>query len=145
MTSSTEAPPTMTAPATLAPRSDVPAPGGAALRLSLRVPPANDAEAPPERRALLRRLSRAVERRLVCVIRYASEPGGAPATRAIEPLAVTASRGSFGVLAWCRLRADLRTFRMDRIEALAVSTDHFEQHPGLALERFIQHRRRELP
>jgi predicted DNA-binding transcriptional regulator YafY len=108
-------------------------------------PPANDATPTPQQQALLRRATRAIEARRVCVIRYASEPGGAPTTRSIEPLAVTSTRGSLGLLAWCRLRRDLRTFRVDRISAITVLGDRYDDHPGLALERFIQRRRRGLP
>jgi predicted DNA-binding transcriptional regulator YafY len=108
-------------------------------------PPANDPAPSNEQQTLLRRAARAIEARRVCVIRYASEPGGAPSTRAIEPLVVTTTRGSLGLLAWCRLRRDLRTFRIDRISAITVLGDRYEDHPGLALERFIQCRRRALP
>jgi len=105
--------------------------------------PANDP--PPSRPAVLRPIARAIHERRVCVIRYASEPGGAPSTRAIEPLAVISTRGALGLLAWCRLRHDLRTFRIDRIRSISLAPERFEDHPDLALERFIQHRRRGLP
>lgn len=115
------------------------------LETALRAqPPAND---PSTRSAAttLRRATRAIQERRVCVIRYASEPGGALCTRAIEPLAITTTRGVYGVLAWCRLRRDLRTFRLDRIRELVLASDRYDDHPGLALERFIQQRRRALP
>lgn len=135
---------TMTATA-LAPTPDITddQPGlDSALRSSV---PANDPIAPARHPAVLRPISRAIHERRVCVIRYASEPGGAPTTRAIEPLAVISTRGSLGLLAWCRLRRDLRTFRVDRIRSISLADDRFEDHPDLALERFIQHRRRGLP
>jgi predicted DNA-binding transcriptional regulator YafY len=113
-----------------------------ALRSSV---PANDPVPASRHPAVLRPISRAIHERRVCVIRYASEPGGAPTTRAVEPLAVISTRGSLGLLAWCRLRHDLRTFRIDRIRSISLADDRFEDHPDLALERFIQHRRRALP
>lgn len=113
-----------------------------ALRTSI---PANDPSPASHRHAVLRRAARAIQERRVCVIRYASEPGGAPSTRAVEPLAVITTRGTLGLLAWCRLRRDLRTFRVDRIGAITLAAERFQGHPGLALERFIQHRRRALP
>ncbi|MBP6829776.1 MAG: WYL domain-containing protein [Deltaproteobacteria bacterium] len=106
--------------------------------------PAND-PAPSSRPAVLRPIARAIHERRVCVIRYASEPGGAPSTRAVEPLAVISTRGALGLLAWCRLRRDLRTFRIDRIRSISLAAELFDDHPGLALERFIEHRRRDLP
>lgn len=113
-----------------------------ALRSSV---PANDPVPSSRHPAVLRPISRAIHERRVCVIRYASEPGGAPTTRAVEPLAVISTRGALGLLAWCRLRHDLRTFRVDRIRSISVVDERFDDHPDLALERFIQHRRRDLP
>lgn len=107
----------------------------------LATPPAND---PPTDRPRLRLLVRAVHEQRVCVIRYASEPGGAICLRAVEPLTLTSSRGALAVLAWCRLRRDLRTFRLDRIRYIVLTTERFDDHPALALERFIQGRRRDL-
>lgn len=116
------------------------------LESKLRIAaPANDQAPAALQQAILRRVARAIQERRVCVVRYASEPGGAPSTRAIEPLAVVNTRGALGLLAWCRLRRDLRTFRVDRIAAIALAAEHFADHPGLALERFIQRRRRTLP
>ena len=116
------------------------------LKTTLRVlPPANDPVTVGPEQEVLRRVTRAIRERQVCVILYSSEPGGAPTTRAIEPIAVITTRGSFGILAWCRLRCDLRTFRTDRIRGILRTVERFEDHPGLALERFIQHRRRDLP
>ncbi|MDO9022656.1 MAG: WYL domain-containing protein [Deltaproteobacteria bacterium] len=116
------------------------------LESQLRIAaPANDPPPGPQQQAVLRRVARAIQERRVCVLRYASEPGGAPSTRAIEPIAVVSTRGALGLLAWCRLRRDLRTFRLDRIAAIALAAEHFTDHPGLALERFIQRRRRTLP
>ncbi|MDB4930193.1 MAG: Helix-turn-helix type 11 domain protein [Myxococcaceae bacterium] len=136
----------MNATARPAPIEPTPSTETTALASVLRAsPPANDPAPTPQQQALLRRAARAIEAKRVCVIRYASEPGGAPSTRSIEPLAVTSTRGRLGLLAWCRLRRDLRTFRVDRITAITVLGDRYEDHPGLALERFIQRRRRALP
>jgi predicted DNA-binding transcriptional regulator YafY len=112
------------------------------LEQALRAtPPAND---PPIDRLRLRLTVRAIHEQRVCLIRYASEPGGAICLRAIEPLTISSSRGALAVLAWCRLRGDLRTFRLDRIRNIALTTERFDVHPALAFERFIQGRRRDL-
>jgi predicted DNA-binding transcriptional regulator YafY len=116
------------------------------LNSTLRIAaPANDQAPGAHHQAILRRVALAIQERRVCVLRYASEPVGSPSTRAIEPLAVVSARGTLGLLAWCRLRRDLRTFRVDRIAMIALAAEHFAEHPGLALERFIQRRRRTLP
>lgn len=105
--------------------------------------PANDA-APSVDRFSVRRATRAIRELRVCVIRYASEPGGAICERTIEPFAITSTRGSLSILAWCRLRRDIRTFRFDRVRSITVTNERFDDHPGVALERFIQGRRRDL-
>lgn len=117
----------------------------ASIEETLRADPAaNDPPPTTLDRPRLRRVVRAIHEQRVCVIRYASEPGGAPCDRAIEPLAITATNGVVSVMAWCRLRRDLRTFRLDRVRSVTVTAEHFDDHPGIALERFIQGRRREL-
>lgn len=117
----------------------------ASLEEALRAEiPANDQPPATLDRARLRRVVRAIQEQRVCVIRYASEPGGAPCDRAIEPIAVTSTHGAISVMAWCRLRRDLRTFRLDRVRSVTLTAEHFDDHPGIALERFIQGRRREL-
>jgi len=113
-----------------------------ALEQALRTtPPANDL---PTDRPRLRLAVRAIQEQRVCLIRYASEPGGAICLRAIEPLTITSNRGALAVLAWCRLRRDLRTFRLDRIRNIVLTAEQFDDHPARALERFIQGRRCEL-
>lgn len=121
------------------------APAPTSLEETLRAsPPANDAPPAALDRLRLRRAVRCIEEQRVCIIRYASEPGGAICERAIEPLAITSARGALALLAWCRLRGDLRTFRLDRIRTIAMTAEQFDNHPSLTLERFIQGRRRDL-
>ena len=65
--------------------------------------PANDRAPGAHQQATLRRVACAIQERRVCVLRYASEPGGPPSTRAIEPLAVVSARGTLGLLACLHL------------------------------------------
>lgn len=98
----------------------------------------------PQRRIRLALTAAITERRVVRVT-YRSEPGGAPCEREIEPLTVAYGPAGWSVLAYCRMRGDIRSFRCDRIDAIALTDDHYSARKGLSLERFIQRRKRALP
>jgi predicted DNA-binding transcriptional regulator YafY len=48
--------------------------------------------------------------------------------RFVEPLAVYFTKGNWIMVAFCRLRNDLREFRIDRILNLVTTTDTFTDH-----------------
>jgi len=50
---------------------------------------------------------------------------GQPTSRHILPLAIVFMDQTLMLLAWCRLRADFRSFRVDRIQRLTVSDESF--------------------
>jgi predicted DNA-binding transcriptional regulator YafY len=58
--------------------------------------------------------------------------------RTVWPL----SLGYFGpvwlLAAWCELRADFRSFRLDRIQAFRVEPDRFRAEPGKTLNDFLK-------
>ena len=101
--------------------------------------------APDPQRRVRVVLTAAITERRVCRVTYRSEPGGAPCEREIEPLTVGYGPAGWSVLAYCRMRGDIRSFRCDRIDAIALTDDHFTARKGLSLERFIQKRKRALP
>ncbi len=49
-------------------------------------------------------------------------------TRTIEPFALYSTQENWLLIAWCRLRKDFRTFRLDRIKQLQVLEEKFEPH-----------------
>ena len=55
-------------------------------------------------------------------IRYADRHGAAT-LREIEPLGYVGIRERWYLLAWCRLREQVRAFRTDRIEAVTVTAE----------------------
>jgi predicted DNA-binding transcriptional regulator YafY len=85
----------------------------------------------------------AVKRRRVVAIRYAGLARGATTERAIEPLGVVRLGDVWMVPAYCRLRQDLRIFRVDRVLAAQDSGERFEPRPGLSLEDFVRLKERE--
>jgi len=44
---------------------------------------------------------------------------------------------SWTLTAWCEMRAAFRSFRLDRIDGLHISDDHFENAPGQTLADFL--------
>lgn len=65
---------------------------------------------------------------------------GKTSQRRVWPLAVWISTDGWLFAAWCESREDFRSFRLDRIQALEVLTDKFEDHPDRNLKKFIESR-----
>jgi predicted DNA-binding transcriptional regulator YafY len=79
--------------------------------------------------AVLRRALRA-RRKLDLLYRT---PASAPLARRVRPLALDFWGPAWTLTAWCELRGDFRTFRLDRIEALSESAETFRPEPGRTL------------
>ncbi|MEV4890320.1 YafY family protein [Nonomuraea sp. NPDC055795] len=78
-------------------------------------------------------VSRAIEdallRRRVLSLDYVDRKG-ALTTREVEPGVFLGGRGGFWYLvAWCRLRDDVRVFRLDRIAAASVTSEKAPERP----------------
>ena len=56
--------------------------------------------------------------------------------RTIRPLGLFFWGNVWTLLAWCELRQDFRSFRLDRIQQLSVLKDTFEDMPGQRLSDF---------
>lgn len=83
------------------------------------------AELPPEP-GHLDTLRRSARDGTVLTITYLSLSTNRTTVRAIEPLMVHASMGSWYLLAHCRLAGDRRLFRVDRIRSVEASGEVFE-------------------
>jgi predicted DNA-binding transcriptional regulator YafY len=79
-------------------------------RVLLFTPPASTPDDPPVPRVV----EQAIAERRVLRVRY-RDKSDTETTRAIEPLAVVGVGTSWYLTAWCRLRDDVRAFRLDRI------------------------------
>ena len=69
-----------------------------------------------------RMVADALHPRRVLRIRYADRAGTAT-TREIEPVGYVGSAAHWYLMAWCRLRRELRSFRTDRITSVAVTNE----------------------
>jgi predicted DNA-binding transcriptional regulator YafY len=104
----------------------MPVPGGEpAAEMASRVGTpgaAEDAEAASEARAAIARvIEEALEHRRVIRLVYVDR-SGVSTERDVEPGVFIGGRGGFWYLVgWCRLREDVRVFRLDRIASAAIT------------------------
>lgn len=74
---------------------------------------------------------RSLAEKKVLAIEYAS-PGQPAARRKLEPLGVIFDHTNWYLVAYCRMRRDYRTFRLDRISGLDLLKESFpDRHPSL--------------
>lgn len=62
-------------------------------------------------------------------------------TRWVEPFALIHTQENWLLIAFCRLRIEFRTFRLDRIEQLRLSNQHFDPH-NLSLSEYFEERKK---
>ena len=87
-------------------------------------------------RALFDRLHAATEAALSVELSYADASGGATVRR-VRPLGLLFWGGAWTLAAWCELRSDFRSFRLDRIQA-AETVAAFEREPARDLAAFLR-------
>jgi predicted DNA-binding transcriptional regulator YafY len=97
--------------------------------------------APPVRgRAAQRRrldvLHAAIEDRRAVRFRYVKEDGSAGG-RDVEPLCLVFWGQSWTLGAWCRMRADFRNFRVDRMDTLEILADLVSTDPSRGLRAYL--------
>ena len=77
----------------------------------------------------LSEIQQALTNRNVLLIDYQKRDADTITKRVVEPFAIYNNTAENWVLiAWCRLREDFRTFRLDRIKKLHVHSDTFPPH-----------------
>ncbi len=58
--------------------------------------------------------------------------------RTVRPLSLAYFGPVWVLAAWCELRDDFRTFRLDRMEGFLVTADRFRPEPGKTLHDFLK-------
>jgi predicted DNA-binding transcriptional regulator YafY len=81
----------------------------------------------------------AVAHGTILLVRY-SRPGETPTDRWVEPYALAHRLGKWYLVAYCRLRRDMRLFRTDRILAAQAGTESFSRPAGFSAEEFVEQR-----
>jgi predicted DNA-binding transcriptional regulator YafY len=83
------------------------------------------------------RLHAAIAANQVLQLDYRDESGRA-STREVEPLCLAFWGGAWTLGTWCRLRADFRSFRPDRIARFAPTGETFADTPERGLAAYIR-------
>ncbi len=66
---------------------------------------------------------------------------GSGSARTVRPLSLAYFGPVWLLAAWCELRVDFRTFRLDRINGFAVLEERFADEPGKSLHDFLKRER----
>ncbi len=82
-------------------------------------------------------LREAIRKRLVLQIVYANG-AGKTSERRVRPLVIWDLSDGWMFSGWCELRQEFRTFRSDRIAALALTGDRFEEDDATGLRAFME-------
>jgi predicted DNA-binding transcriptional regulator YafY len=86
-------------------------------------------------------LSRAVDVRKVVHLDYHPESDGPPTQRDVEPLGLVRTERAWLLVAYCRLRQDVRAFRVDRIQKATLTGEFFEPRPSASFAEVIERER----
>ncbi|MFY7948467.1 MAG: helix-turn-helix transcriptional regulator, partial [Gemmatimonas sp.] len=81
-------------------------------------------------------LRKALRSRHVVHMTYRDE-GGTSSERDVRPLGLAYWGKVWTLVAWCELRADFRSFRLDRVEVATTTARRFADEPGKRLEDFL--------
>ena len=109
--------------------------------LSLLAPPSARRPEPVVDVAELRLAARQ-QRKIV--VDYTDEKGQAT-RRTLWPMALSFFPPVWLLLAWCELRQDFRSFRVDRIGRIGFAEERYPQQPGRRLIDFLLRQRPDLP
>jgi predicted DNA-binding transcriptional regulator YafY len=84
---------------------------------------------------LLDCIQNAIDHSKLTVIEYESRESDVT-SRTVEPMALVYKNRKRHLVAWCQLREDWRTFRLDRIEMVKIMTESFEKRAGFNVADF---------
>lgn len=92
----------------------------------------------PNIAAALAPIRQAIDSRCKLSLGYTREDG-AVSERTVHPLGCFFWGTVWTLAAWCELRAEFRSFRLDRMRALQVSTVRYPDTPGRTLNDYLRH------
>jgi predicted DNA-binding transcriptional regulator YafY len=79
----------------------------------------------------------AVVRRYCLKIEYDTGGRGMVKSRIVEPLGVMFYSRQWHLIAWCRMRQEIRDFRLDRMRSWRVLRERFSGHAGFSLSAYL--------
>jgi predicted DNA-binding transcriptional regulator YafY len=92
----------------------------------------------PATQPMLLPVQQGVVQRRVLRLTYRGNSRADETDRDVEPLGVVFYGGAWYLVAWCRLRVDLRHFRIDRIRRLELRSERFAARPDFNLVEHLK-------
>jgi predicted DNA-binding transcriptional regulator YafY len=83
-------------------------------------------------------IQNAIVKRRILKMDYYTSSRDEFSTRDIEPLGCVYYSDHWHLIAYCRMRKDLRDFRVDRIKLLTETLDFFKPRPDFSLKEYMQ-------
>jgi len=83
-------------------------------------------------------IQRAVGERRVLAMEYQGAQRAELTRRKVEPLGLAYYNNNWHLIAYCRLRQDVRDFRTDRICSLQIENELFSGHAEFSLKRYLE-------
>jgi predicted DNA-binding transcriptional regulator YafY len=93
--------------------------------------------------AMLELTRQAVLQRRKMRLVYERLDGDKPVARLVRPFGLYFWGAKWTLTAWCELRNDYRTFRLDRIQTAETTEEEFREEPGRSLEEFLMRIRKQ--
>jgi predicted DNA-binding transcriptional regulator YafY len=93
----------------------------------------------------LEKLRRAVRERRTVQLTYRSINRPEPESRLVNPYALVFRWGWWYVVGYCLLRQEMRSFRLDRIEALQLTVETFQIPAGFDIHAYLDEEWRSQP
>lgn len=84
---------------------------------------------------LLSTINNAIDNCKYAIIEYDSREKGV-STREIEPMAIVYKDRKRNLVAWCSLRNDYRSFRLDRLNLIKLKQEEFTRRQDFRVEDF---------
>jgi predicted DNA-binding transcriptional regulator YafY len=84
-------------------------------------------------------IQQALVSRRVLRLKYRAKERATDTEREVEPLGVVYYGGAWYLVAWCRLRGDLRHFKLERMRGLEVSGERFAVREDFSLKDHLAH------
>ncbi|HZR16723.1 MAG TPA: YafY family protein [Verrucomicrobiae bacterium] len=85
-------------------------------------------------------IQRALAERRVLALDYRGGQSGKVTKRAVEPLGLVYYSDNWHLIAYCRLRRDVRDFRTDRVLKLELERELFSGHADFSLAGYLEQR-----
>jgi predicted DNA-binding transcriptional regulator YafY len=88
-------------------------------------------------------IQKALTHFFVIKLLYTGAKDNKPTERLVEPFAIyNSTEENWILIAWCRLRNDFRTFRLDRMQQMQISTENFTPHKMTLPQYLIMERKK---